>query len=125
MPAYKKRHAPGRKRCKFSPVDPEDFRLARFTAGLSLEAAAAFLQVTTRTIRNWESGFVRISYPAFRLLRVRAGLAMPFDGWEGWHVGKDGTLWSPARQSFRPKDLERLALVFAHAGMWRKSRGLA
>lgn len=123
MPAHKKRRAPGRKRRKFSPVDPEDFRVARFTAGLSLEAAAAFLQVTTRTIRNWESGTVRISYPAFRLLRIRGGSGMPFDGWDGWEVGKDGTLWSPARQSFRPKDLEWLGLVFAQAGMYRKMRG--
>lgn len=123
MPSHKKRRSPGRKRRKFSPVDSEDFRVARFTAGLSLEAAAAFLQVTTRTIRNWEAGAVRIPYPAFRLLRVRAGMSMPFDGWDGWQVGKDGTLWSPARQSFRPKDLEWLSLVFAQARMWRKDQG--
>jgi transcriptional regulator with XRE-family HTH domain len=120
MPPHNKR----RKRPKFTPVDPEAFRVARFSAGLSLDDAAAFLRVTTRTIRNWESGSVRIPYPAFRLLRIRAGSGFPFEGWEGWMVGKDGTLWSPARQSFRPKDLEWLSLVFAQARQWRRDRGL-
>ncbi len=113
-----------RKVRKFTPVAAEDFRTARAQARLSLEAAAAFLRVTTRTLRNWESGSVRIPYPAFRLLRIRAGAGLPFDGWEGWMVGHDGTLWSPARQSFRPKDLEWLSLTFAQARMWRKTQGV-
>lgn len=119
MPFHDKR----RKRPKFTPVDAEAFRVARFSAGLSLDGAADFLRVTSRTVRNWEAGAVRIPYPAFRLLRVRAGLSMPFDGWDGWIVGKDGTLWSPGRQSFRAKDLEWLSLVFAQARQWRRDQG--
>lgn len=119
MPRKKRTRPAGR---GFVPVDPEAFRVLRLSLGLSLDDTAAFLHVSVRTVRYWEAGSVRVPYCAFRLLRIRAGAALPVDGWEGWRFGRDGTLWSPNRQPFRPEDLSYLWLVFAMARAWRASR---
>jgi transcriptional regulator with XRE-family HTH domain len=107
---------------RFTPIAPEAFKDTRHAAGMSLDDAAELLRVSTRTIRHWEKGRCRIPYPAFRLLRLRVGLAMPVDGWEGWSFGRDGTLWSPTGKAFRPEDMDYLALIFGQARLWRESQ---
>lgn len=43
------------------------------TAGLTQDQACKYLGVTRRTIYNGENGKTRIPFPAFKLLRMRAG----------------------------------------------------
>jgi transcriptional regulator with XRE-family HTH domain len=112
-----------RKRVRFMPVDCDDFRYARERLGWSVDRCAAFLQVHVRTLQNWERGRVRIPYSAFRLLRVRAGLAAPANGWDGWFFGADGVIWSPEGRSFLASEMSYLSLVFAMARAWRKVAG--
>jgi transcriptional regulator with XRE-family HTH domain len=102
------------------PICPEAFRDARHRLRFSIEDAARLLDVTPRTVRNWESGRARIPYAAFRLLRLHAGAVVSVAGWEGWHFGADGTLWSPEGKRFKAVDLAYLWLTFAQARAWRR-----
>lgn len=103
-------------------MDPDDFRLARERLRWSLDRCALFLHVSTRTVRYWGAGRVRVPYSAFRLLRIRAGLSAPADGWEGWYFGADGVLWSPEGRSFLAAEMGYLSLVFAQAWAWQQER---
>lgn len=62
-----------RRRPRFVYVDRAAFHLERRIAGLTQKETAAYLGVTVRTLRNWENGSCRIPYPAFKLIRMRAG----------------------------------------------------
>lgn len=101
-------------------VDRAAFHLERRTAGLTQAEAARFLGVTERTIRNWEKGGTRIPYPAFRLIRMRAGGIVHASGWDGWRFGRDGALFSPEGRSFQPWELQQLRLVFSMAEHFRR-----
>lgn len=101
-------------------VDRAAFHLERRTAGLTQAEAARFLGVTERTIRNWEKGGTRIPYPAFRLIRMRAGGIVHALGWDGWRFGRDGALFSPEGHAFQPWELSQLRLVFRMAEHFRK-----
>lgn len=46
-------------------IDPDDFYLMRRRAHLTTEQAAKMLDVTHRTLQNWEKGRVRIPYTAY------------------------------------------------------------
>lgn len=85
-------------------VDPEAFRLERLMAGLTTATAAALLRVSERSIRNWESGRVRIPYSAFRMVCVDAGYQLPGESWRGFLLRGD-TIWSPEGKSFSSHDL--------------------
>ena len=102
-------------------VDAEDFQLERKTARLSLKEAARYLGVTPRTIRNWESGRYRIPYPAFRLIRMRAGGIVHAPGWDGWRFGRDGALFTPDGRSFKPWELYHIRHVFSMAEHFRQA----
>jgi DNA-binding XRE family transcriptional regulator len=102
-------------------VDREQFYLDRRTAGLTQQEASAYLGVHLRTLRNWERGKYSIPYPAFKLLRMRAGGIVHADGWEGWRFGPGGALFSPDGRSFKSWELYHLKLVFSMA---RQFRGL-
>lgn len=94
-------------------IDPDAFYLARKQAGLSVKTAAIELDVTERTIRNYECGAVRIPYPAFRLMRVFAGYQLVGVGknlksnWEDWSFWQN-KLWTPEGRSFEPHELRYL-----------------
>jgi transcriptional regulator with XRE-family HTH domain len=109
-----------RRRPAFVYVDRTAFHLERRTAGLSQPEAARYLGVTVRTIRNWENGSHRIPYPAFRLLRMKAGGIVQVPGWDGWRFGRDGALFSPEGRSFQPWELQQLRLVFSMAEHFRQ-----
>jgi DNA-binding transcriptional regulator YiaG len=98
-------------------IEPDAFRLARGRAVLSREAAAGFLGVTERTIRNWEEGRSKISYAAFKLLRCYSGFELPHPSWEGFTFHKD-TLWSPELHAYRADDLAQLRVILAKARYW-------
>jgi transcriptional regulator with XRE-family HTH domain len=109
-----------RRRPRFVHVCRETFHIERRTAGLTQKEAAQYLGVTVRTLRNWENGTNRIPYPAFRLIRMRAGGIVQAPGWDGWKFGPDGALWSPDGRSFRSWELYHLRLVFSMAEHFRK-----
>lgn len=109
-----------KRRPAFVYVDRAAFHLERRTAGLSQKETAAFLGVTERTLRNWENGSHRIPYPAFRLLRMRAGGIVHAPGWEGWRFNPDGALISPDGRSFKSWELYHLRHVFSMAQHFRQ-----
>lgn len=109
-----------RRRPRSVHVDRETFHLERRTAGLTQKETAAYLGVTVRTLRNWENGTNRIPYPAFRLLRMRAGGIVHAPGWDGWRFGRDGALFSPDGRSFKSWELYHLRHVFSMAEHFRK-----
>ena len=106
-------------RPRFVFVDRETFYLERRTAGLTRKDAAGYLGVTVRTIRNWENGSSRIPYPAFKLVRMRAGGVVQAPGWEGWRFGRGGALYSPCGRSFLSWELYNIRHMFSMAQNFR------
>jgi DNA-binding transcriptional regulator YiaG len=92
-------------------ADPDRFHIERMTAGLTQKQAAEYLGVSVRTMRNWETGANRIPYPAFKLVRMRAGAIVHVEGWEGWRFARDGALVTPDGRTFKPWELQNLQLV--------------
>lgn len=115
LPALPVRH---KKRWR-SSISGEAFRLERRQCALTIGQAAKLLQVSDRTVRNWEAGRVGVPYSAFKLMRVIRGKELPDPSWAGWRVG-NGRLWSPAGQHFDRSGLEYLWLVFQGYRAWRK-----
>jgi len=100
-------------------IDPQDFADLRKQTGLSRREAAEELNVTTRTIQNWETGGARIPWMAYRMLRILRGQALPGVFWEGWTVsGRD--LVSPTGRTFDAVWLLYVENVFAQAKLWRQ-----
>lgn len=62
-------------------IDPQDFQDLRKRADLKRHQAAHLLDVTTRTIQNWETGGARIPWMAYRMLRILTGYALPGKAW--------------------------------------------
>lgn len=100
-------------------IDPQDFRDLRFQSGLTRCEAAHELDVTPRTIQNWETGGARIPWMAYRMLRILRGFALPCSAWEGWTL-RNADLISPAGRSFDALNLAYLEQVFAQAKLWRQ-----
>lgn len=100
-------------------IEPQDFRDLRRQSGLSREEAAAALDVTRRTIQNWETGGARIPWMAYRMLRILRGFALPSDYWEGWTIS-NGQLVSPAGRAFDAVWLANVEHVFAQARLFRQ-----
>lgn len=101
-------------------IDPHAFRDLRRSCGLTRKAAAEALDVTERTVQNWENGGARIPWMAFKLLRVLRGHALPGYQWDGWTMNR-GTLYSPDGRAFEASDLYYLQLTFAQAKLWRQT----
>lgn len=78
---------------------------------------AKFLQVTVRTLHNWESGRASIPFAAFKLLRLHLRLELPGASWDGWHFSR-GVLWSPEGHGFNGKDCAWLSLLVRQARMF-------
>lgn len=100
-------------------IDPHDFADLRKQAGMTRREAAEALNVTPRTIQNWETGGARIPWMAYRMLRILRGYALPGVHWEGWTLrGRD--LFSPAGRAFDSTWLLNMEHVFAQAKLWRQ-----
>lgn len=82
--------------------------------GLDLPGCAKLLQVTERTLRNWESGKHDIPFAAYKLLRLLNRMELPGTSWAGWcfHGGK---LWSPEGRSFEGTDSSWWSLLVRRA----------
>lgn len=100
-------------------IDPQDFRDLRKQSGLTRREAAAELDVTPRTVQNWETGGARIPWMAYRMLRILRGYALPGHHWEGWTLQGD-KLYPPAGRPFEAGNLIHLELVFGQAKLWRQ-----
>ena len=114
-----------RRRPKFYHVCRDSFHLERRAAGLTQAEAARFLGVTVRTIRNWEKGAARIPYPAFKLVRMRAGAIVHVPGWDGWRYARDGALVTPDGRTFQPWELQNLQLVVSLSRRYLEGRQAA
>lgn len=100
-------------------IDPQDFRDLRRLLLLTRKQAAAVLDVTPRTVQNWETGGARIPWMAYRLLRLQRGCALPGKDWEGWAVRGD-TLTAPNGRHFTAGELQHIEQVFSMARLWQK-----
>lgn len=100
-------------------IESQDFRDLRRQAGLTRREAAAVLDVTGRTVQNWETGGARIPWLAYRMLRILQGYALPGSDWEGWTVHGD-TLIAPNGRHFTANELQHLEQVFAMSRLWRQ-----
>ena len=100
-------------------IDPQDFADLRRASGLTRTEAAEALDVTPRTIQNWETGGARIPWMAYRMLRILRGFALPGLQWEGWTL-RGGVLFSPNGRSFDAVWLHNAELVFAQAKLFRQ-----
>lgn len=114
----KRPHRKAIKRQHF-PVTACRFREARLSCGLGIESCADLLQVSERTIRNWESSSARVPYAAYRLMRVmRAGKVLGPD-WHGFHIWH-GVLCTPEGHRFEPSDLVWQSLLVQQARAFRE-----
>jgi len=100
-------------------IDPNAFADLRKASGLSRVEVAQALDVTPRTIQNWETGGARIPWMAYRLLRVLRGFSLPGLAWEGWTL-RGATLYSPNGRDFDAVWLLHNQHVFAQAKLFRQ-----
>lgn len=117
-------------------IDPQDFVDLRKSLGMTREHVAQALNVSRRTVQNWEAGGTgprpkrsatpkpakrgtRIPWMAYRMLRLLGGTALPGIQWEGWTV-RGGVLYSPAGRGFDAAWLMLNEHVFAQARLWRQ-----
>ena len=87
--------------------------------GMQRADVAKFLQVSERTIHNWESGRHIIPFAVYKLLRLLNGMDLPGGTWEGWRFA-GGKLWSPEGHSFTGKDGSWWSLLVRRAAMFDK-----
>lgn len=99
-------------------IDPQDFVDLRKQSGLTRRQAAGQLNVTGRTIQNWETGGARIPWMAYKMLRILRGFALPSFHWDGWTI-RDHMLISPTGRLFDSTWLLHNEMVFAQAKLWR------
>ena len=101
-------------------IEPQDFRDLRRSSGMTRLQAAKALDVTGRTVQNWETGGARIPWLAFRMLRILQGCALPGSAWEGWTVQGD-TLTAPNGRRFTAGELQHIEQIFGMARLWRQT----
>jgi DNA-binding XRE family transcriptional regulator len=100
-------------------IHPHDFADLRKQSGLTRAEAADELNVTPRTIQNWETGGARIPWMAYRMLRILRGFALPSQHWDGWTI-HNHQLFSPAGRAFDAVWLQNVEHVFAQAKLFRQ-----
>lgn len=100
-------------------ISAESFADLRKEAAMTRREAAKALDVTPRTIQNWETGNARIPWMAYRMLRVLRGYALPGVEWEGWTV-RGRNLFAPNGRPFDAVLLQNIELVFGQARLFRK-----
>ena len=103
--------------CRY--IDPQDFIDMRRRADLKRYQVAVLLNVTTRTIQNWETGGARIPWMAYKLLRILAGYSLPGKAWQGWTIHGD-RLYAPNGRWFDANSMQHIEQVFAMSRLWRQ-----
>ncbi|MCX7563677.1 VC1465 family Xer recombination activation factor [Xanthomonadaceae bacterium XH05] len=104
---------------KINKITGDRFRIARQACWLTLPQAAKVLQVTERTLHNWEAGTCRVPYAAYKLIRLMAGghLKHLCPTWDGWTL-RPGKLISPEGREFSAGDMGWLSLLVARARLF-------
>lgn len=87
---------------------------------MGVEACADLLQVSERTVRNWESGSARIPYTAYKLMRLLRGGKVLGPEWRDYFV-RGAELVTPEGRRFHVSDLAWWSLLVRQAQMWRDS----
>ncbi|WP_427926314.1 VC1465 family Xer recombination activation factor [Xanthomonas campestris pv. incanae] len=109
----------GAKRLYKSPhrsiISNTQFRDARIFGGFTREEAARFLNVSVRTIGHWETGRVRPTYAAFKLLRIYRHGDLIHPAWADCSISHRGALVTPEGHEIKPADLAWLSLLFRRA----------
>lgn len=100
-------------------IEPQAFQDLRLESCMTRAQAAKALDVTPRTVQNWETGGARVPWMAFRMLRILNGYALPGSAWELWTV-RGAELIAPNGFSFTAPELEYLQSVFAQARLFRE-----
>ncbi|MFA1288177.1 VC1465 family Xer recombination activation factor [Xanthomonas axonopodis pv. nakataecorchori] len=95
------------------------FQDDRYRLRLTHVTAGKLLDVSVRTIQNWESGKTRIPHSAFKLVRLLAsGKHLDGPAWKDFHVRGD-TLITPEGHTFPAADLAWWSLLFRQAEAFR------
>jgi len=100
-------------------ISAQDFTDLRRQGGMTRKEAAKALDVTPRTIQNWETGGARIPWMAYRMLRILRGYALPGVAWEGWTV-REHEMFSPTGRQYDAAWLLNVEHVFSQARLWRQ-----
>ncbi len=100
-------------------ITAQDFADLRKQGGMTRKEAAKALDVTPRTIQNWETGGARIPWMAYRMLRILRGFSLPGVFWDGWTV-RGRELFAPNGRPFDARLLEGIEVVFSQARLWRQ-----
>ena len=87
--------------------------------GMQRADVAKFLQVSERTLHNWESGRHVIPFAVYKLLRLLNRMDLPGATWEGWSFSA-GKLWSPEGHGFTGRDGSWWSLLVRRAAMFDK-----
>lgn len=98
-----------------SIISNTQFRDARIFGGFTREEAARFLNVSVRTIGHWETGRVRPTYAAFKLLRIYRHGDLIHPAWSDCSINHRGALVTPEGHEIKPADLAWLSLLFRRA----------
>lgn len=114
------------RRRKGGPVDREaradagkKLRALYLSLGMDLAGCAQFLQVSERTLHNWQSGRHVIPFAVMKLLRLLNRSELPGPTWAGWFfVG--GKLVSPEGRTFVGTDASWWGLLVRQAAMFRE-----
>ncbi len=111
-------HSSGR--AKNWPSDPETrvelgyrLRVCRLRLGWSPATAAKNLQVTERTLHNWETGAHRVPWAVYKLLRVLSRYELP-GGWSGYRLEGDDLI-TPEGRSISCHDASWWSLLVRRA----------
>lgn len=90
------------------------FREARLQCCLSVDGCADLLQISARTVRNWEAGAVRIPYAAYKLMRVMRGGKLLGPPWRNFYI-RGNRLVTPEGHSFEAGELSWWSLLVRQA----------
>jgi DNA-binding XRE family transcriptional regulator len=107
----------GRKKSRRTYIDPDDFYLMRRRAFLTIQQASELLDVTKKTVLNWEQGKSPIPYTAYRVLKMKVGYVFNDEFFKDWFV-KGDTFWSPEGRGFKPHELRYISNYFWMARQW-------
>ncbi|KFA22748.1 hypothetical protein FQK02_11195 [Xanthomonas vasicola] len=114
------RAARGRDRQLMLRIDrARRFQDDRYRLRLTHLTAAKLLDVSVRTVQNWESAKTRIPHSAFKLVRLLAsGKHLEGPAWKDFHVRGD-TLITPEGHTFPAADFAWWSLLFRQAEAFR------
>lgn len=101
-------------RSQRATVNADGFVFLRmYLLNLNQEKTAAYLRVSVRQVRAWESGAEPVPFMAFELLRLvyeSAAFRLSHAQWDGWFINEEGCFVSPdvGRLAVRPEDFTAL-----------------